>query len=93
MDVDVRFGERDGQVEHAGRKLTDHDGMFVRFLQRCTCCSALDISAVDKKGLHGAVGTAGDRKSDITFDMNLPCGVVHRCQIAGKFPPVHRMDG
>ena len=93
VNVDVGLGEGDGEVEHAGRELADHNRMLVRLLQRRPRRAALDIAAVDKEGLHGAVGAAGRRQGDIAADMDLPLGVVHLGQIFGKVPSkdgVHR---
>ena len=79
-------------MQDAGGELPDHDGPFIGLLQGGHGGARLDVPAVDKKVLHGAVGAAGGGFAGEAVDMHAAEGVIHRQQTVRKLLTENGVD-
>ena len=91
VDIHQVGGHR--QHQHAAGELALHNGTLVGVFERCHHRAVFDIASVHKKVLCAAAGTAGTRRRDKPRHTVQFVPAVHVQQIAGKFPPQHRVHG
>ena len=93
MHVHVDGGAVKADAQHAGGKFADHHSALAGFLQRPLHGVAADISPVDKKYLHGAVGSRIDRLGNKAFHADVVVTVFDGNKPRSEFPAVDRVNG
>ena len=91
MHIHIHRLRRQLQVQYTGRKAPDHDHAVISALQRHRRRRGLNISAVDEKVLHGAVGARSGRVADKARNMHALQRIVHTNGVVGKILAEHRI--
>ena len=93
MDVDVNQLVGHRQIEHTGRKFSDHDGALAGLLERCHRRPRLDVSSVDEEILEVAVRSGVDGLGYVAANGNHSQLIVNGNQALRKFAPHDGIDG
>ena len=91
VDIHQVSGHREHQ--HTAGELALHNSTLVGVFERCHHRAVFDIASVYKKVLRTAAGTAGARRRNKPRYTVQLVPAVHIQQVAGKFPPQHRVHG